>query len=320
MRNGPGSSRAHGTSTGTRLREESTPPTKPSIAPPSRSELQEPEQAAAVDSPLNAFHEPAPTLSYGMVLVVAGAALGLAGLLATTRTHDANWVSSAPWWLAAATLVFSLSMAVAITLSFARRLDALAQAARRLAFGRTSPGAEPPRSDAIAALARCLTRMSERIAELAAELERSSEQEQGRLDLLVRERTRDLSEENEDLRRVFGDTKGMLSVDPTGKLVGQASQVISRWLGAAPAADGRFWDYFEQASPGAGSRFEAAWRELMQPSAELDLRRLPRTLAVAERYLAVEYRPVRDRTGQLQRVLIVLSDISIPEPDPATPS
>jgi len=112
----------------------------------------------------------------------------------------------------------------------------------------------------------------------------------------------------------------MLSVDPTGKLVGQASQVISRWLGAAPAADGRFWDYFEQASPGAGSRFEAAWRELMQPSAELDLRRLPRTLAVAERYLAVEYRPVRDRTGQLQRVLIVLSDISIPEPDPATPS
>ena len=320
MRNGPGSSRATGTSTGTRLREESTPPTKPSIAPPSHSELLDPEQAAVIESPLTPFHEPAPTLSYGMVLVVAGAALGLAGLLGSTLSHEGNWASSGPWWLAVATLVFSLSMAVVITLSFARRLDALAQAARRLAFGRTSPGAEPPRGDAIAGLARCLTRMSERIADLAAELERVSEQEQGRLDTLVRERTRDLSEENEDLRRVFGDTKGMLSVDPQGKLVGQASSVIPRWLGAPPGSDGRFWEYFEQASPGAGARFQTAWRELMQRPAELDLRRLPRTLAVTERYLAVEYRAVRDGAGELRRVLVVLSDISIPEPDPATPS
>jgi hypothetical protein len=160
--------------------------------------------------------------------------------------------------------------------------------------------------------------MSDRIQELNADLERSSEQEQGRLDSLVRERTRDLGEENEDLRRVLGDSKGVLSVDSRGKLIGQVSPVIPRWLGSA-AHEARLWDYFEQASPGAGARFEAAWSELMAHPFDIDVRRLPRTLAVAERYLGLEYRVVRDGNGELRRMLVVLSDITIPEPDPATP-
>ena len=254
-----------------------------------------------------------------MVLVIAGAALGFGGLLVSSGTHDsAGWLSSAPWMLAAVTLIFSLSMAVLITLSFARRLDALAVAARRLAYGRARSNGDPTPKDAIAALARCLTRMSDRIQELNADLERSSEQEQGRLDSLVRERTRDLGEENEDLRRVLGDSKGVLSVDSRGKLIGQVSPVIPRWLGSA-AHEARLWDYFEQASPGAGARFEAGWSELMAHPFDIDVRRLPRTLAVAERYLGLEYRVVRDGNGELRRMLVVLSDITIPEPDPATP-
>jgi len=255
-----------------------------------------------------------------MVLVIAGAALGFGGLLASSGAHDAGaWLYSAPWVLAAVTLIVSLSMAVLITLSFARRLDALAVAARRLTYGRGHPNTDSTRSDAIASLARCLTRMSDRISELNADLERSSEQEQGRLDTLVRERTRDLGEENDDLRRVLGDSKGVFSVDLQGKLIGQASAVISQWLGPVPH-EARFWDYFEPAAPGAGPRFQAAWSELMSKPHGFDLRRLPRTLAVSERYLAVEYRAVHDALGELRRMLIVLSDITIPEPDPATPS
>jgi hypothetical protein len=312
MRSGAPSSH----STGTRLREESTPPTKPSIAPPAGAAQNEPERAAVAASPLAAFQQPAPSLNYRMVLVITGAALGFGGLLAFAR-HEEGWLAWGPWVVAAVTLVFSLSMAFAITLSFARRLDALSLAARRLAFGRPSDESDPARGDAIAALARCLTRLSERIRELNADLERSSEQEQARLDGLVRERTRDLGEENDDLRRVLGDSKGVLSVDANGKLIGQFSSVISKWLGTAPH-EARFWNYFEQASPGAGVRFENAWAELMSQT-EFDLRRLPRTLAVGERYLAVEYRAVRERDGELRRMLIVLSDITIPEPDPATP-
>lgn len=316
MRSGPASSR----STGTRaLADSTTPPTKPSIAPPSALAFLEPEQAAMAESPLSPYYQPAPNLSYRMVLVLAGAALGFGGLLASSRAHDTGgWLAGAPWVLAAITLMFSLSMAVAITLSFARRLDALALAARRLAYGQGRPDTDSKSRDAVASLARCLTRMSDRIQELNADLERSSEQEQGRLDTLVRERTRDLGEENEDLRRVLGDSKGVLGVDPRGKLIGQTSPVICRWLGSAPH-EVRLWDYFEQGAPGAGPRFETAWNELMAHPVNFDLRRLPRTLAVGDRYLGVEYRAVRDGNGELLRMLVVLSDITIPEPDPATP-
>lgn len=256
-----------------------------------------------------------------MVLVLAGAALGFGGLLAATHRHDTGGsVSSLPWLLAAITLIFSLSMAVVITLSFARRLDALARAARKVAFGRGHAQPDPTERDAIASLAGSLTRLAERLTELTAERERSSEQEQGRLDALVRERTRDLGEENEDLRRVLGDTRGVLSVDPQGKVIGQlSSQLIPKWLGGPPAHDVLFWDYFEQAAPGAGPRFQAAWAELARTPGELDVRRLPRTLAVGERYLSVEYRAVRDGSGTLRRMLVVLTDITIPDPDPATP-
>ena len=254
-----------------------------------------------------------------MMLVIAGAAIGFGGLLASSHAHEGSgWLSSLPWVAAAVTLIFSLSMAVVITLSFARRLDELAIAARKLAFGRAEPESERTAGDAIASLARCLTRMSARLHELRADQDRVSEQEQGRLDLLVRERTRDLGEENEDLRRVFGDSRGMFSVDLQGKLVGQLSNQVPKWLGSMPQ-QGHFWDYFEQAAPGAGPRFEAVWNELLQQPQDFDLRRLPRTLAVGERYLGVEYRAVRDGNGQLRRVLVVLSDITIPEPDPATP-
>jgi hypothetical protein len=315
VRSGPPSSR----SKGTRAREESTPPTKPSIAPPNASAERDAEPWAALDSPLARFHRPAPGLSYRLVLVIAGAAIGFGGLLASSHAHEgAAWLSSVPWVAAAVTLIFSLSMAVVITLSFARRLDALSIAARKLAFSRSEPSSEPASGDAVASLARCLTRMAERLHELRADQERASEQEQGRLDRLVRERTRDLGEENEDLRRVLGDSRGVFSVDLQGKLVGQLSNVGPQWLGPVPQL-GHFWDYFEQAAPGAGPRFEAIWRELLQQPRDFDLRRLPRTLAVSERYLSVEYRAVRDGNGQLRRVLIVLSDITIPEPDPATP-
>jgi HAMP domain-containing protein len=282
--------------------------------------LRTPERPLVSESPLSPFHQPTPRLSYRMVLVLAGAALGFGGLLAVTHGHDSDgFVSSLPWLLAAITLIFSLSMAVLITLSFARRLDALARAARRVAFGRGQADPDPTEGDAIASLARSLTRLTERITELQAERERSSEQEQGRLDAQVRERTREVGAENEDLRRVVGDSKGVLSVDAQGKVIGQfSSHLIPKWLGAAPH-DVLFWDYFEQATPGAGARFHAAWIQLCKSPGELDVRRMPRTLAVADRYLSVEYHAVRDGNGQLRRMLVVLTDITIPEPDPATP-
>jgi HAMP domain-containing protein len=272
------------------------------------------------ESPLEPFHNPAPTLTYGMVLVIGGAAVGFGGLLVSASAREGTpWASGLSWVLAAMTLVFSLSMAVMITLSFARRLSALGEAARKLAYGRATPPADENHQDPIASLARSLSRLAERNRELEGELERSSEQEQGRLDTLVRERIRGLGDENDDLRRVLGESKGVLSVDRHGKLAGQGSPVISKWLGTPPS-DARLWDYFERAVPGAGARFESGWQELLrQLPGEVDLRCMPRTLAIGERYLSVDYRVVRTTGGELSRVLVVLTDITIPEPDPATP-
>jgi len=231
-----------------------------------------------------------------------------------------TWPAATLWAVAVSTLIFSLSMAVLITLSFARRLEALVVAADSVLPDEDPSATTNVKGDAIAALARRLGQLTDRVTELSAELEQQNEGEQGRLDTLVRERTRALAGENDDLRRALGDSKGLLSVDAEGRIVGQSSPVLTRWLGPMPAA-ASFWDYFEQAAEGVGPRFEAAWEQVLgQMPAKPELQRLPRNLAVGDRYLAIEYKPVQSPSGQLERVLLLLSDISIPEPDPATPT
>jgi hypothetical protein len=94
--------------------------------------------------------------------------------------------------------------------------------------------------------------------------------------------------------------------------------VVAKWLGPLPTS-GSFWDYFERAAQGSGSRFEGAWTRLLgEQPAKPEFETMPRNLAVGDLYLAIEYRAVQSESGQLERVLVLLSDISIPEPDPAT--
>jgi hypothetical protein len=302
-------------------REESPPPTKPSIVPPVPSRAKANQRPISGGSPFAELERAAPTLTYGIVLVIGGVTLGLGGLLAASSgvRGGATWLSGTLGFCAVGTLIFSLSMAVVITLSFARRLNALALAADRVAV-KADPLAPHVPGDAVASLARSLGSLSARVSQLTLELERQSEREQGNLDALVRQRTRDLVEENEDLRRALGPSKGLLGVDTKGRIVGHCSPIISSWLGTVPT-DGNCWEYFDRAVRGAGERFEEAFAALMTSTpSELDLQRMPRNLAVGERYLALEYRAVRDPRGALVRLLVLLSDISIPEPDPATSS
>jgi HAMP domain-containing protein len=305
-------------------RDESAPPTKPSIVPPSPRppNAKNTDRSPAHGSPFTELEQAVPPLTYGSVLVLGGVALGLGALLAAAsgiRTGT-TWLSGGLGFLAVGILIFSLSMALVISLSFARRLNALAAAAERVAHLKSAPAAPEPRADAIGSLARSLANMSERIAKLSAELELQSEREQGRLDELVRQRTRDLTEENEDLKRALGESKGLLSVDGQGRIVGHCSAIISQWLGPVPRGSS-CWAYFDQAARGAGQRFEESFAELTAGGPkQLALQRLPRNLAVGERYLALEYRAIQTARGDLQRLLLILSDISIPEPDPATPS
>lgn len=299
-------------------REESGPPTKPSIVPPSprpaagRSPLGE-------ASPLVQLERAAPTLTYRVVLVLAGISLGLGGLMITWSNgrHAVTGVGSTLWFVAVSTLIFSSLMAMVITLSFMRRLRVLSEAALRLAQGRAEALIVPHR-DPLTSLAFSVTRLGERGAELLRELEQCVEEEQARVDELVRERTRALARECDDYRRLLGETKALLSVGRDGRVLGQPVALES-WLGSATRA-GQFWEYFDRASAGAGARFESAWARATAASGAPDLSALPASLTVGQRQLALEYEGVLDGHGALDRVLILLTDVTIPEPDPATTS
>lgn len=293
-------------------REESGPPTKPSIAPPSASPLRVVEAA----SPLARFERSAPRLTYRLFIVIAGAALGVAGLWLVSLGGGHGWVGLL-WTIAAAMLVSCLSMAALITFSFARRLEALAHTALRVAppLEAESEGTDPV-PDAITSLARSLTAMTRRIELLNAELVQCLEEEQGRVDELVRERTRELGREAADLRRALGPGRGLLSVDLKGRILGQAPSIVAGWLGPVPP-QASLWSYLEHASRGAGARLERAWGEALHPI-DRDLSCLPRDIAVGQRQLGLHYEIVAGQDGNPSRVLVLLSDVTIPDPDPAS--
>lgn len=298
-------------------REESGPPTKPSIAPPSPRPNLRP-SALGDASPLLALERSAPTLTYNLVIGLAVVALGLGGLLAALSGGRQGGIwSGTLLFVAVSTLLFSASMAGVMTLSFTRRLRVLSEATWRLVQPRSEPPRAPPSGDALTLLAASVTQMAERIAELTGELELSVEEEQARVDELVRERARALAREAEDYRRMVGDTKGLLTLDHAGRVVAQSS-LLEAWLGAIPRSV-QFWEYLERAALGMGPRFESAWaRAVDEKAAEPDLTIMPTSLVVGERHLALEYKSVLDGQGRLDRVLVLVTDVSIPSPDPAT--
>lgn len=300
-------------------RDESGPPTKPSIAPPSPRPVRV-HSPLGDASPLVQLERVPPTLTYGVVFGLAAIALALGALTAiwSSGQRGGHGTAGTLWFVSVTTLVFSSSMAALITLSFMRRLRVLARAAWRLAELKSDAAGEVPDSDALASLARSVTHMAERIAALTAELEQCVEEEQARVDELVRERTRALALEAEDYRRMLGETKGLLTLDREGRVVAQSSMLES-WLGSMPRT-GQFWEYFERASTGTGAVFEAAWSRAVGARAEnAQLSQMPTSLRVGERSFALEYRAVHEPGGKLERVLVVVSDVTIATPDLATP-
>jgi hypothetical protein len=258
-------------------------------------------------------------LTYSVVIVLAAFALGLGAVMAAWSggRHGATWLAGSLLFVAVSTLIFSASMAVVITLSFTRRLRVLADAAWRLAQPKTDPPLASPSGDALTSLAHSVTQLAERIAELVGELEQSVEEEQARVDELVRVRTRALAREAEDYRRMVGETKGLLTLDRDGRVLAQ-SALLEAWLGSMPRSV-QFWDYLEKASLGMGARFESSWaRAATSETSEPDLAGMPTSLAVDDRHFALEYKRVLDGHGRLDRVLILVTDVSIPAPDPAT--
>jgi hypothetical protein len=118
---------------------------------------------------------------------------------------------------------------------------------------------------------------------------------------------------------MVGETKGLLTLDREGRVVAQSS-LLEAWLGSMPRSV-QFWDYLDKAALGMGARFESAWaRAVAAQTSEPDLAGMPTSLDIGARHFALEYKRVLDGQGKLDRVLILLTDVTVPAPDPATTS
>jgi two-component system chemotaxis sensor kinase CheA len=89
----------------------------------------------------------------------------------------------------------------------------------------------------------------------------------------------------------------------------ERSAVLERWLGAIGTTRG-FGTYLSQTDPDAGAWFDLNWSTVIDNALpiELALDQLPKRIQVGERVLEIEYRPIQLETGELERVLVVLSD------------
>jgi HPt (histidine-containing phosphotransfer) domain-containing protein len=131
------------------------------------------------------------------------------------------------------------------------------------------------------------------------------------LERRVRERTTELSERNQDMRRVLDNVKqGLLTIDLEGRLAPEHSRVVDEWLGKfeprTPLAsylgriDARFVD-----------NFRLAFEQLLEgelPEALL-IEQLPTALAHGARRFQLSYEPIYAH-GKLSALLIVIDDVT----------
>lgn len=144
-------------------------------------------------------------------------------------------------------------------------------------------------------------------ARLYDELEAANEN----LERRVQERTTELSERNQDMRRVLDNVRqGLLTIDLEGRLAPEHSRVVDEWLGKFEPQT-----LFESYLAGTDARFVKnfglAFDQLLDgelPEALL-LDQLPTALSNGPRRFQLSYEPIYAH-GKLSGLLIVIDDVT----------
>lgn len=129
------------------------------------------------------------------------------------------------------------------------------------------------------------------------------------LEQIVSARTRELDRRNRDMAMVLDNVgQGFVTVDATGRMSAERSAILATWLGPAPAS-GSLIDYLAAVAPDAAGQLQIGLDQLFADvlPLELALDQLPRRLAIGDRTLALEFRPIG---GGPESLLIVASDIT----------
>jgi two-component system chemotaxis sensor kinase CheA len=211
-------------------------------------------------------------------------------------------------------LVLGAIGASLIARSLSRRLRAVASVAEAVAAGDLDqkPADVGTSGDEIGAMAAAFNTMLDQIRALFGQIRKSAQEEQQRLEGLVSERTRELDTRNADMRRVLDNVgQGFFTLDAAAHMSRERSAVLAEWLG--PSADTEtFVDLLKRVAPASGVWFGMAWESLFEGMMPLEvtLDQLPKRLTVNGRELSLGYRPIMSASDELERVLVVISDIT----------
>lgn len=233
--------------------------------------------------------------------------------LSTRRLHEsrAAVVKRAVGACLLAVLAGTLG-AFLIARSLARRVRAIATVANAVAAGDLSqrPVPEDGARDEIATTAAAFNAMLRQQQALVAQIRQSAHEEQARLETLVAARTAELAGRNDDMRRVLDNVgQGFLTVDPQGRMSRERSAILETWFGPAPES-GLLVDYLGRVDPAMSKWFAACWESVLDGLLPLEVAigQLPRRMNVSPRNFEVDYRPILDSHGKLERMAIVVTD------------
>lgn len=131
------------------------------------------------------------------------------------------------------------------------------------------------------------------------------------LERRVQERTTELSERNQDMRRVLDNVKqGLLTIDLEGRLAPEHSRVVDEWLGKFEPRT-TLVSYLEGIDPRFVENFKLAFEQLLDGELpeSLLLDQLPQTLAHGPRRFQLSYEPIHAH-DKLSALLIVIDDVT----------
>jgi two-component system chemotaxis sensor kinase CheA len=214
--------------------------------------------------------------------------------------------------------IFALLLGVGgaswIARSISRRLRGIADVADAVAGGNLEhpPLEADTARDEISTVAAAFNTMLDKIRSLIAAMQQAAREEQERLEALVLARTAELNERNADMKRILENVgQGFFTLDLAGRMSRERSAVLERWFGPAPES-ASFCDLVTRADPAVGDWFAVAWEGLCDGilPLELSLDQLPKRLSVGEFVLELDYRPILRAGGELERVLVVVSDVT----------
>lgn len=131
------------------------------------------------------------------------------------------------------------------------------------------------------------------------------------LERRVQERTLELSERNQDMRRVLDNVKqGLLTVDLEGRLAPEHSRVVDEWLGTFEPGT-LLSTYLGRVDPRFVENFRLAFAQLVEGELpeRLSLDQLPSALSHGPRRLQLSYQPIH--VGEkLSGLLVVIDDVT----------